>query len=246
MPAAGPSASDTVVGYPPDGGRQVRRGADVRGAQPCRVRGVVVGHPLRLPFGVDPGGVVRDLAGGPLLVPAQLARHEGGHLRRGVDATVAVWMLTRAAGEHVVEVQRTLGPDRVHDLRGQVRRRPVQGGRARGRRGQGEDRADLVAVAAQQPGDGLLGQSAAAASSAADPRTSAQRCAPTSGRCAVREAGTAGNGHGGVDGVLGHHPVGRVLAAGDEDEPGTGVTTACSREPARLVGLPASNGRRPA
>ena len=185
--------SDTVVGHPPDGGRPSDGGADVGGAQPCRVRGVVVRHPLRLPFGVDPGGVVTSRAVRSSSQPSSRAMRAA---TCGAESTPrwAVWMLTRVRRVSTSSRCSAPRPDRVHDLRGQVGRRPVQGsGERGGRRGQGEDRADLVAVAAQQPGDGRLGQSAAAASSDADPRTSAQRCAPTSGRCAVREAGTAGN-----------------------------------------------------
>ena len=59
-----------------------------------------------------------------------------------------------------------------------------------------------------------------AASSCRAFHTAGQPSAPTSGTRSVHDGRDAGveRAHRLVDGVLGHHPVGRVLAAGDDDQ----------------------------
>ena len=70
--------------------------------------------------------------------------------------------------------------------------------------------------------------------------SAAKPSAPTSGMRSVTDAGDllVEGPAGLVDRVLGHDPVGRVLAAGDDDQPGGGVgDDVLARQLARRVGL---------
>ena len=187
--------------------------------------------------------VVLDLPRGALGVPAEHPRHERGDLRRGLDAAVrGLDRHPRPPGQDVVQVQRALGEHRVHHLGGQVARRPGQRpGERRMRRGPGPARRRCgrragAAAARPSPRAG----SEPTASCAGRSRTSSHRWAPTSGSmrgARRRHAGQPRDRR--VDGVLGHDAVGRVLAAGDQDEARHGHDDGVlAGEPAGLVGLP--------
>jgi hypothetical protein len=157
------------------------------------------------------------------VVPAEDLAHEVRDLVERRDATVGHLVVESRPVQHdVLEVKSPLVGGRVDDLRPQVRRRVLQrSGQVRAGLDGLDEVTDEGAVAVQEVVDHLAGPAVPASP---DPSLAVEGLQPdrTDERDPLgdRRQVFGPGAEGEVDGVLGHHPVGGELAAGDDGESG--------------------------
>ena len=233
--------------------RSARGGSDVRRAEPRRVGGAVVGHALRLPLGRHPRQVVLAPRGRCARRPSRGRRPSA---RRPAAPTRRRGARSRSRPGSAGSARRPGAGRPRRAPRTRPRRRGIPGapvsGRAQRRVGPGEieDVGDPVAVALAA---GARSSPPAARTPAAISARS-RHLGPPAGADAAAGRRSATGMHRGqaagrraVDDVGGHDPVGRVLAAGHQQQAEhRGSTTACSRDSsAGRVGLAGQQRAQP-